>query len=96
MLAADLGSRSRAAAFIDALTIPPRTASLGSVHTLVVHPPSHTHRQLDAAGLAAAGIPEGLVRISVGLEDLDDLLLDVGAALDAASAATATRSAVPA
>jgi methionine-gamma-lyase len=96
MLAVDLGSRDVAAAFIDALTIPPRTASLGSVHTLVVHPPSHTHRQLDDAGLAAAGIPLGLVRISVGLEDVDDLRDDVAAALDAATASKATRSAVPA
>jgi cystathionine beta-lyase/cystathionine gamma-synthase len=86
MLAIDLGTRAAAAAFIDALTIPPRTASLGSVHTLVVHPPSHTHRQLDAAGLVEAGIAEGLVRISVGLEDADDLALDVGHALDATRA----------
>jgi cystathionine beta-lyase/cystathionine gamma-synthase len=89
MLAADLGSRAAAAAFIDALTIPPRTASLGSVHTLAVHPPSHTHRQLDDAGLAAAGIAPGLVRISVGLEDAADLLADLTAALDVARAGPA-------
>jgi cystathionine gamma-synthase/O-acetylhomoserine (thiol)-lyase len=87
MLAVDLGSRAAAAAFIDRLTIPPRTASLGSVHTLAVHPPSHTHRQLDDAGLADAGIAQGLVRISVGLEDVDDLIADMSAALDAARAA---------
>jgi methionine-gamma-lyase len=87
MLAVDLGTRATAGAFIDALTIPPRTASLGSVQTLAVHPPSHTHRQLDAAGLAQAGIAEGLVRISVGLEDVDDLLTDIDSALEAARAA---------
>jgi methionine-gamma-lyase len=81
MLAVDLGTRAAAAAFIDRLGIPPRTASLGSVHTLAVHPPSHTHRQLDAAGLAEAGIAEGLVRISVGLEDPDDLIADIDEAL---------------
>jgi len=81
MLAVDLGTRAAAAAFIDRLTIPPRTASLGSVHTLAVHPPSHTHRQLDDAGLAEAGIAQGLVRISVGLEDPDDLLADITQAL---------------
>ena len=92
MLAVDLGSRAAAAAFIDRLTIPPRTASLGSVHTLAVHPPSHTHRQLDDAGLADAGIAQGLVRISVGLEDADDLIADMTQALDAARV-TATASA---
>jgi cystathionine beta-lyase/cystathionine gamma-synthase len=87
MLAANLGTRAAAAAFIDALTIPLRTASLGSVHTLAVHPPSHTHRQLDDAGLADAGIAQGLVRISVGLEDPDDLIADMARALDAARVA---------
>ncbi|MFN8622939.1 MAG: aminotransferase class I/II-fold pyridoxal phosphate-dependent enzyme [Chloroflexota bacterium] len=87
MLAVDLGTRAAAASFIDALTIPPTTASLGSVHTLAVHPPSHTHRQLDDAGLAQAGIAQGLVRISVGLEDLADLLADVDVALEAARTA---------
>jgi len=86
MLTAELASRAQAAAFIDALTIPPRTASLGSVHTLAVHPPSHTHRQYDAEGLARAGIPEGLVRISVGLEDPADLERDLLAALAAGTA----------
>jgi len=51
--------------------LPPRTASLGSVRTMAVHPASTTHRQLDAAALAAAGIPQGLIRVSVGLEDAD-------------------------
>jgi O-acetylhomoserine (thiol)-lyase len=49
--------------------------------TYAVHPPSATHRQLDEAQLAAAGIPPGLVRISVGLEDVDDLLADMASAL---------------
>ena len=85
MLAVDLGTRATAGAFIDALTIPPRTASLGSVHTLAVHPPSHTHRQLDDAGLVEAGIAQGLVRVSVGLEDADDLAADFTHALDSMS-----------
>jgi len=81
MLALDLGSRAAAAAFIDGLAIPPVTATLGSVVTYAVHPPTATHRQLDEAQLAAAGIPPGLVRISVGLEDVDDLLADMATAL---------------
>jgi cystathionine beta-lyase/cystathionine gamma-synthase len=85
MLAFDLGQREAAAAFLDALTIPPRTASLGSVRTMTVHPPSSTHRQLDEQGLRAAGISAGLVRVSVGLEDVEDLAADFERGLAAAS-----------
>ena len=80
------GARAAGGAFIDALTIPERTASLGSIHTIVAHPPTTTHRQFDAAQLEAAGISAGLLRCSVGLEDLDDLIADFGQALDVARA----------
>jgi methionine-gamma-lyase len=93
MLALDLGDRSAAAAFLDALTIPPRTASLGSVMTMAVHPPSTTHRQLDGPALARAGILEGLIRVSVGLEDVDDLITDFEHGLAAARTAVAAPSA---
>lgn len=93
MLAFDLGDRRAAEAFLDTLTIPPRTASLGSVRTIAVHPPSTTHRQLDDAALARAGIPQGMVRVSVGLEDAEDLLADFDHALSAARAALAPTSA---
>jgi methionine-gamma-lyase len=89
ILAVDLGSRDLAAAFIDALRIPPVTATLGSVVTYAVHPPTATHRQLDDEQLLAAGITPGLVRISVGLEDIDDLMADVERALGAAVGARA-------
>jgi cystathionine beta-lyase/cystathionine gamma-synthase len=92
MLAFDLGERAAAAAFLDALTLPPRTASLGSVMTMAVHPPSTTHRQLDDAALAAAGIREGLVRVSVGLEDVDDLITDFEHGLAVARTAVAAPS----
>ena len=82
------GGREAARAFVDALQIPARTASLGSIHTMVVHPPSTTHRQLDDAELAAAGIGPGLLRCSIGLEDGDDLLADFAAGLEAARGAT--------
>jgi O-acetylhomoserine/O-acetylserine sulfhydrylase-like pyridoxal-dependent enzyme len=78
------GGRDAGRAFIDALTLTELTASLGSVHTMVVHPPSTTHRQLDDAALAEAGIAQGLLRCSIGLEDLDDLRADFAAALEAA------------
>jgi methionine-gamma-lyase len=89
MLAFELaGGRAAGRAVIDALEIPVRTASLGSVFTIVSHPPSTTHRQLDDAALASAGITPGLLRCSVGLEDLDDLIADFDRALGAARAAT--------
>jgi len=84
MLAFELDDRRAAEALLDGLTLPPRTASLGSVRTIAVHPPSSTHRQLDAATLAAIGIPQGLVRVSVGLEEIDDLIADFDQALAAA------------
>ncbi len=88
MLAVELdGGRAAGGAFIDALTLTELTASLGSVHTMVVHPPSTTHRQLDDRGLADAGIAAGLLRVSVGLEDLDDLVADFDQALRTARAA---------
>ena len=88
MLAFELaGGAAAGRAFIDALRIPERTASLGSIHTIVVHPPSTTHRQLTPAELADAGIAPGLLRVSVGLEDVADLVADVEGALVAARAA---------
>jgi methionine-gamma-lyase len=90
MLAIDLGSRAAASALVDALRLPERTASLGSIKTMAVHPPSTSHRQLDAEALAAAGIRQGLVRVSVGLEDVEDLIADFSTAM------AAVRSAVPA
>jgi len=96
MLAFALSDRATAERFLDGLTLPPRTASLGSVRTIAVHPPSTTHRQLDAAGLAAVGIPEGLVRVSVGLEEVDDLIADFDAALAAARDSIASPAAAPA
>ena len=91
MLAFELaGGRAAGEAFIDTLLIPERTASLGSVFTIVSHPPSTTHRQLDDDALAAAGITPGLLRCSAGLEDLDDIVADFEAALGAAIEATGT------
>ena len=82
-----VGGREAGRAVIDALRIPELTASLGSVHTMVVHPPSTSHRQSSEADLLAAGITPGLLRVSVGLEDLEDLKADFSDALAAAHAA---------
>ena len=98
MLAFEVAGGTRAGkALIDALTIPELTASLGSVHTMVVHPPSTSHRQWNEAELLEAGITPGLLRVSVGLEDLEDLEADFSDALAAASlAAAANREPAPA
>lgn len=77
------GGRAAGKAVIGALHLPELTASLGSVHTMVVHPPSTSHRQSTEAELLAAGITPGLLRVSVGLEDVEDLQADFAAALDA-------------
>lgn len=82
------GGRPAGAAFIDALSLHELTASLGSVFTIVVHPPSTTHRQLSDAAVASAGIGPGLLRCSVGLEDLDDLIADFAVGLAAARTAS--------
>jgi O-acetylhomoserine (thiol)-lyase len=56
-------------------------ANVGDTRTLVIHPASTTHRQLSEDALAAAGVPPELVRVSVGIEDLDDILYDLDRAL---------------
>ncbi len=75
------GDRRTGSAIIDRLRITERTASLGSVHTMVVHPPTTSHRQLSDAELAANGIGPGLLRVSVGLEDVADLQADLAQAM---------------
>ncbi|MEX1173079.1 MAG: aminotransferase class I/II-fold pyridoxal phosphate-dependent enzyme [Chloroflexota bacterium] len=90
MLAVEVaGGREAGRAVIDALTLTELTASLGSVHTMVVHPPSTSQRQMTEAQLADAGITPGLLRVSVGLEDLEDLQVDFEAALKVARSAAA-------
>ncbi|HYL39777.1 MAG TPA: PLP-dependent transferase, partial [Candidatus Binatus sp.] len=81
---------------IDSLQITELTASLGSVHTMVVHPPSTSQRQLSEAELLAAGIVPGLLRVSVGLEDVEDLIADFDRALGAARDVAAAAGARPA
>jgi O-acetylhomoserine (thiol)-lyase len=82
------GGREAGQAIIDAMALPELTASLGSVHTFVVHPPSTSQRQLSDEELLASGIRPGLLRVSVGLEDLEDLQADFAAALEVARGAT--------
>jgi cystathionine beta-lyase/cystathionine gamma-synthase len=84
-LAFDLaGGRAAGRRFTEATRLALLAPSLGGTETLVSHPASTTHRQLDTAALAAAGIGEGMVRVSVGLEDADDLIEDFTNALEVA------------
>jgi O-acetylhomoserine/O-acetylserine sulfhydrylase-like pyridoxal-dependent enzyme len=70
--------------FCDSLELAWVATSLGGTHTLVGHAASTTHRQLDPEARRAAGIGDGLVRVSIGLEDVDDLLEDFERALEKA------------
>jgi O-acetylhomoserine (thiol)-lyase len=58
-------------------------ANVGDAKSLVIHPASTTHQQMDAEALKAAGIGEELVRLSIGLEDAEDLIADLSRALRA-------------
>jgi O-acetylhomoserine (thiol)-lyase len=77
------GGREAGARFIGALTLWSHLANVGDVRSLVIHPASTTHRQLSDEELAGAGIGPGTIRLSVGLEELDDLLWDLDRALAA-------------
>ena len=77
------GDRRAGQRFIDNLRLFSHLANVGDAKSLVIHPASTTHHRMDAEALAAAGISEGLIRLSVGLEDVEDLIEDLGRALHA-------------
>ena len=76
------------AAFIERLQIFSHLANVGDAKSLVIHPASTTHQQMDAEALKAAGVGEDMIRISVGLEDIEDLTADLDQALKGALRAT--------
>ena len=82
VLAFDLGSYDAATNFLDKLQICALAVSLGNVDTLVEHPASMTHRVVPPEERAASGITDGLIRISVGLEDAEDIIGDLANALE--------------
>jgi O-acetylhomoserine (thiol)-lyase len=75
------GGRDAGARFIDALQLAVRLVNIGDAKTLACHPATTTHRQLSPAELARAGVSEDLVRLSVGIEHVDDIIADVEQAL---------------
>jgi O-acetylhomoserine (thiol)-lyase len=77
------GGREQGRRFIEALELWSHLANVGDARSLVIHPASTTHRQLSDEELAGAGIGPGTIRLSVGLEELDDLLWDLDRALRA-------------
>lgn len=79
------GGREAGRRFIEALKLFSHLANVGDAKSLVIHPASTTHQQMDAASLKAAGVGEEMVRLSVGLEDPADLTDDLAAALKAAA-----------
>ena len=87
------GGREAGKAFIERLGIFSHLANVGDAKSLVIHPASTTHQQMSAEALAEAGIGEELVRLSVGLEDADDLIGDLDQALGHAIRATTARAA---
>ncbi|MBI5256289.1 MAG: O-acetylhomoserine aminocarboxypropyltransferase [Burkholderiales bacterium] len=81
------GSRAQGRAFIEALKIFSHLANVGDCRSLVIHPASTTHFRMDDAALARAGIGPGTIRLSIGLEDADDLIDDLKRALKVAEKA---------
>lgn len=79
------GGRSAGSRFIGALNVFSHLANVGDAKSLVIHPASTTHRQLDEAELRGAGISPGTIRLSVGIEDPADLIWDLTRGLEAAA-----------
>jgi len=83
MLSFDLGTREAAGRFMGALKIFTNAESLGGVESLASHSATTTHASLSDAERAAAGISDGLIRLSIGIEDKEDLIADLDHALAA-------------
>ncbi len=78
------GGRAAGERFIEACELCSHLANVGDAKTLVIHPASTTHRRLDEQALAASGVTEDMIRISVGIESVDDILWDLQRALGGA------------
>lgn len=78
------GGLEAGARFIDALKLVVRLVNIGDAKSLACHPASTTHRQLNAEELEKAGVPQDMIRLSIGIEHIDDILEDLSQALEAA------------
>jgi cystathionine beta-lyase/cystathionine gamma-synthase len=81
MIAFETGSLAAARSVLDNVRLCALAESLGGVETLISHPATMTHASVDADKRERLGITDGLVRISVGLEDTDDIIADIDQAL---------------
>ncbi|PLT28086.1 O-acetylhomoserine aminocarboxypropyltransferase [Peribacillus deserti] len=79
------GGRKAGAALINSVKLWSHVANVGDAKSLIIHPASTTHQQLDAEGLKASGVTEDLVRLSVGIENVEDLINDLEAAIKSAA-----------
>lgn len=86
------GGRDNAIKFMDSLKLASNEVHVADIRTCVLHPAGETHRQLTDEQLIAAGIEPGMVRVSVGLEDADDIIDDLKQALDAINKADSLNS----
>ena len=82
------GSRTQGKAFVEALKVFSHLANVGDCRSLVIHPASTTHFRMSDAALALGGITQGTIRLSIGLEDADDLMDDLKRALKVAEKTT--------
>jgi cystathionine beta-lyase/cystathionine gamma-synthase len=81
LMTVDLGSKEKANTFLKRLRVCTLGESLGGVETLVSHPASMTHAAIGAEGRAKIGLTDGMVRLSIGIEDVEDLIADIDQAL---------------
>lgn len=86
------GGRVSGATFINSLKLWAHVANVGDAKSLVIHPASTTHQQLDTEGLKAAGVPEDLIRLSIGIENVEDLVEDLEQAITLATGKTSLTS----
>lgn len=78
-----VGGLAAGVTFIENVDLASHVANVGDAKTLVIHPASTTHQQIPVAERAAAGVSDNMIRISVGIEDIEDILWDLGRALEA-------------
>ena len=76
------GGRDAAVRFMDSLELANIATHVAASKTMVLHPASHTHRQMNDAQLAEAGVSPGMIRLSIGIENVDDIIEDLKKALE--------------
>ena len=86
------GGRKNGQKFIEALELFSHLANVGDAKSLAIHPASTTHSQLNQEQLTAGGLSESMIRLSIGIEHIDDILADLEQALQSATSLTAKRT----